>query len=229
LLEPYLAQHPVRLAALWRAVPEVQAGLRGHWRLRQGKLELVRLSVEGVQDPLVGLVAWHALFPGLRGPLVPWWLHGRWLLTDMEKMPDNPPGVFVTYIWEDLELDLKGGMVAYRGPVRPVPPKWSEADPFDWALWRRLLLLPLMLAALLASLVWLPWRGYREGRPFPWTFAMEGPVFALLFLLAWMSPVRLQRRILRKVVRIGERYRVHWSVRGLVKEAFAGRVDVCAE
>jgi hypothetical protein len=220
LLEPYLAQHPERVAVLWRYVPEVKGGLRGHWRLGQGKLELVRLSVEGVEDALVEQAVWQTLFPEQRDPLVPWWLNGVWRFTNIEKVPKDPPGVFVAHIWLNLELELEAGKVTYCGGSRLGPDtERVEPSPFEWPLWKRMLAAPLMLVALPASLVWLPWRGYREGRPFPWTFVFEGPVFAMLILLAWIAPVRLQRRILRQVERIGERYKAHWSVRGLVKEA----------
>jgi hypothetical protein len=143
LLGVYLAQHPLRVREMLRLVPEAAGGIHAHWNLVGERLSLDRVEVKEAADPFISMVLWHALFPGLRTPLVPWWASGIF----RSGTAGNNDEEF------NSELELEQGKVVYFGKQRPATVHWSNADPHLWPLWVRLAGLPVLFLATPALII----------------------------------------------------------------------------
>jgi hypothetical protein len=224
-LETYLVTHPARLKDLWRMVPESSEGIEAYWSLRHGRLVLSRLAVRGCDDPLIELVLWHALFPGLRPAFTCWWASGRFRVIDANANTTLLPGPsgHSDAFPVDGVLELERGHMLPLGTWKAEPEPWQHRDLFEWPVPIRMLLLPLVVILYIPAVV----NGLRQERrrqdaiPLSWwrlvPMVLAMPVFCLVFILPNERSKRLTEwfQVRFEVLQRGT------AVKELVKEALA--------
>ncbi len=232
ILAPYLRAHPRRVADIRRLVPQAADGIRLHATIRDGHLWMEHLSIHGVNDPLEEMVLWHATFPGLRPPMVAWWMTG--LLQLSRGTPD-------AYVTEDEEaertmpgthhvrrfVELQRGRVVHGSATnrsaRRVRRRLPE-DPVRWPLALRLLMLPLAMAVPPFVLVhtWVEvLRGRMKARP---GALLASPLIPVLFVLYWCGTRAFQERIERLIVQMNEGAAQRRAVQQLLHDSLRGTV-----
>lgn len=220
LLLGYVRAHPRRFDELKRLVPEAARGLRVHGSVRDGRLLVERLSLKGDDDPLLEMVLWHTLFPGLRAPLVAWWMNGPFCLSTA------PPDMYVT-VDEEREGSLPEREhterhVHFRCGYIVAAPALSDGigAPFLWPLPARLLVAPLVVLHLPFAMIGLYLEALRGRDAFvPWWFFLCTPLFMVAVLLHLVVPGLFNRYMAPLVHRITEHALQLEAVSGLVKDA----------
>ncbi len=225
LLGPFLAQHPARVEDLWRFVPEVKGGLCMHWTVTNDHLVLERLEVTGLEDPLVEMALWHALFPGLKRPLKAWWSNGSQEVKDREDLP-LPHTVIRPLVRgrATYTLVMDRGRVVAQGSDITTPVTWRRQDPFEWPLVPRLLLAPLVLILGPVSVIGVMIKGQRAKDPLPLWVVLLIPFFTVTLLLKLLFPKAFEAYLEPYMDRIGNSFQRRRAVEDLVKEALQREV-----
>lgn len=221
VLQRYLHQHPGRIEGLLRLVPEAAAGIRAHCAVRDRVLWVERLVVPGLEDPLVDMLLWHAVFPGLRAPLIPWWYSGdlQWygLLPD-EQVPEDdlfdPDSTVAAPAAGPWRTD-RGRLVCASDDQegRGV----FDRDPYEWPLWTRLAFVPLAMVMVPAAGVWMSLGPDR--RNMPWWTIPAIPVVLVLFIVKFCAPAAYDRHLEPHVQVFTERRMQRHAVRELIDSA----------
>jgi hypothetical protein len=223
LLLGYLALHPQRVRDVMRLVPEAVNGMHAVARIEDGRLLVTGVQVEGAEDPLRDMVLWHALFPGLRAPLVAWWFT-EWLHPGPKRL------VIGGFVVEPAEMPPPDPQLRWwieRGHVRSHPdaeldlPYQLTQPPYSLPLVVRVLLVPLFLLVMPFAIVAL----YLEGRKrpqdeVPWWSALLMPIFAVGIVLKLLMPLTFMRHLEPWFNRLDEGHRQRMQVKDLLNEAF---------
>jgi hypothetical protein len=225
LLQPYLAQHPGRVADLWRYVPEVRDGLHALWTVRDGHVVLERMEVKGQDDPIVEMALWHALFPGLRRPVVAWWLSGAYEVKDHVDLPLSATMVRPLVRGKaTLTLQMDHGRVLSADPAGRTVAHSASGDPFTWPLPLRLLLTPFIVLVAPVGVVMVIIEGRRKKDPVPLWFPLLLPLLTPMILLKWIAPGPFDRYLEPYMHRVGRRFQQRRAVEELVNEALRRKV-----
>lgn len=193
LLQPYLAQHPERVADLWRYVPEVKDGLQVAWTERAGRIVLERMTVKGHDDPTLEMALWHALFPGLRRPLVAWWLND--VMERGEDRPSDPGRRSTDPAAFEEETLLRQGTLLSRVNGNRAHTRWHDRDLQDWPFGIRLLLFPLVVVLFPVAVVSIVLQARRAGNLIPLWAIVPFLLVMPIFLGIWLGPSSLYLRI----------------------------------
>jgi hypothetical protein len=224
VLKDYLRDNPRRCEDVHRLVPESVNGIHAELRLEEGLLRVERVRLDGNDDPLTDLLLWHALFPGLRAPVVAWWFTGLLMTKPLNyripELPDAEPelwiGLYSLQRWTE------------RGRVGPAINLYEERDEqedslLNWPIPLRALLLPLVLVAAPIAAV----KVYRENRdssePLHW-FGVLIPAGVVILCIMLFAPRAFHDRLVGLYDRIGRGYRQRMQVKDLLNEAFRNEV-----
>jgi hypothetical protein len=224
-LGSYLVTHPARLKDLWRLVPESSAGIDATWSLSHGRLVLTRLAVRGFEDPLLELVLWHALFPGLRPGFTCWWASGRFRVIDANRVPTlrkGPAGHSDAFPQNGL-LELDHGRLLPPGTWKEEAPRWQDRDLLEWPWLIRLLLLPVVVALYIPGVVnCLVQERRRMHLPMlSWWRVVPMVLLMPVFAFVWILPTTLGLRLTDWFQLRFEVFHRGTAVKELVQEAFA--------
>ncbi len=227
ILLHYLRDHPARCEDVMRLVPEAVHGIHVRARVHHGALLIEGVQVAGLDDPLADMVLWHALFPGLRAPLIAWWCNGLLLLDGIR--PDD--GSILDgrseeqRTWAGMDhgrLFLERGRIMVPAPsARP-----RTDDPFTWPLWQRLLLSPLLVLFVPAAVVMVYREGMRQRRlAVPWWFGLLLPMLFLAVSIKWLAPGTFDRHLEHIFLRMGAEVDRRQAVNELLDDALHRDVD----
>lgn len=227
-LERYLVNHPARVMDLWRLVPESSNGIDAYWSLRHGRLVLTRLCVHGHDDPLLELVLWHALFPGLRPAFTCWWASGRFRVIDRQQIPTRLPGPsgHSDPFPADGVLELDRGHQLPPGTWKDEPASWKDRDLLEWPMLIRLILLPVVVAMYIPAVVHclIQERRREDAIPLSWWRLVPMVLVMPVFALIWILPGTLGHRLTEWFQLRFEVFQRGTAVKELLKDALAREV-----
>lgn len=226
MLGGFLRDNPNRKADLLHAMPAGAEGVVAHGAMRDGRLWIERVSVPGAEDVLLDMVLWHALFPGLKAPQVVFWMSGDHVLTT------DPPYAYVSHNYDVVdqlpETQLPNRFIRLdRGVVtnKPEPIRAKEStsslpdDLFQWPLWLRVLLLPVIVLFVPPAMVVFALGGRWHKLPAPWWMLLLLPVFVVAFLFKWCAPITFERYIAQRVHGLMDGSRRRKAVKDLLQDS----------